>query len=263
MQSCRWAFGCSAKHHKCIGLIAPCTLVTCIGRHVCLHNVEAARSTFLQVPDPLIVQTRAAVVSPSGKYIALLHTTEVLPPATAQAATAAACGSVTGAAQSSAADAKPERGHDIVAIYNLKLAKLCAKLVPPEPSGKTKQTRVVDLGFSDGMSKFMFVVWGRSEPQAVLYRWYNSKAICSTARIDFSRMAWDPSSDKHLIGAAGLAAMRLELDADAGTMERKCLQTLNKVRACSHGGLQCMILKAATAHQTHARLCAVVLEPHI
>ena len=227
---CRWAFGCSAKHHKCIGLIAPCTLVTCVGRHVCLHNVETMRSTFLHVPDPLIVQTRAAVVSPSGKYIALLCTTESAPTAaTTSAAGAAAGASASGAAQASATDVKPERGHDVVAIYNLKLAKLCAKLVPPEPTGKTKQTRVVDMGFSDGMSKLMFVVWGRSEPQAVLYRWYNSKAMCSTSRIDYTRMAWDPSSDKHLIGAAGLAAMRLELNADAGTMERKCLHTLNKV----------------------------------
>lgn len=191
-------------------MLAPATIVTTTGRHISYHNAESERTTFLEVTEQDVLRTTAAVVAPSGKYVALL---QHMPASAAVSETAVAAHDHT----------------EQVAVYNVKLGKLASTITAP--AGGNGTARIADFGFSEGLSKLLFIVWGSSlEPQLVLYRWYTSKAVCSVTSVDFARIACDPSSDRHLIGVAGPHAYRLEQDADKGSLSKRVLYTLAKAR---------------------------------
>jgi hypothetical protein len=192
--------------------------VTSAGRHVNFYNVESERTTILQVTDVGVLRTTGALVSPSGKYIALLQ---------ASAEHGPISGSITASATV----------HQ-VAIYNLKLGKLCSTITPAT-AGPSNSTVIVDFGFSEGLSKTLFIMWGAPEPRLVLYRWYTSKAQCSLANLEFSRFVGDPASERMFIGVAGTAAYRIEQDAEGSTLLKRCLHTLAKV--CTSCSCSCSV----------------------
>ena len=202
------AFGCTTQHHRCLGIIAPHTIITSTGRHVSYYNTETDRTTFLEVTEPGVLRTTAAAVSPSGKYIALLQ---------AVRSTAAA---------GSEAPALAVQEH--VSVYNLKLGKLCSCIGQDTSNAVPGQT-VVDFGFSEGLSKTLFICWGQPQPQTVLYRWYTSKVQSVLAAPDMSRMVGDPTCERHFIAVAGGAAMRIEQDSEGTGILKRCLHTLPKV----------------------------------
>lgn len=214
-----------AQHHRCIGLLAPNTLVTCAGRHVSFHALDAARTTFLEVTEANVLETTAALVSSSGKYAGLLQRT-------------------------TAASATPGCP-DQVAIYSVKAGKLARAIAPPKPGALA-----LDLAFSDGLCKNLAVVWGGPEPHVALYRWYAGKVLATLAVADVVRVAFDPSSAVRIAVATRHAALRLELDEAAGNLAKRSLYEQNKVctYALESRSLACMRPCSPSAHTSHGSL---------
>ena len=219
---CSAAFGCTTDHHRCIALIAPATLLSSCGRHLVFHNLETEKTTFLEVPEPNVISTSAAVLSASGKYAALLQT--ITAPHLSNDPSASST-----LANNNHADVTPTTLQQ-VAVYSLKAGKLSRAITP---RNMTPGATVVDFGFSSGLSKNLFISWGGPEPLMAVYRWYSCKECSSTTTPDFTCAAFDPTSELNLIGVAGPTAYRLEQDIPAGALIHRRLHTFSKVRICS------------------------------
>ena len=178
-------------------MLAPDTLVTCVGRHISFHALDAARTTFLEVVEAGVLETTAVTIASSGKYAGLLQRT------------------------TAAGDAP---GPDQVAVYSVKAGKLTRAIGAPTPGAVA-----LDLAFSEGLCKNLAVAWGGSEPHVALYRWYSGKLLGTLAVAGVLRVAVDPSSGTRLIAATQTAALRLELDEQTGAIAKRSLYEQSKV----------------------------------